>query len=72
MYNDSHQNKKEFNKMKTVAEIEEITINNRLMVDALVEYLAKDAEEIDEFATNLSIEVDDDSELDAILNEELG
>jgi len=58
--------------MKTVAEIEEITINNRLMVDALVEYLAKDAEEIDEFATNLSIEVDDDSELDAILNEELG
>ena len=58
--------------MKTVAEIEEITINNRLMVDALVEYLAKDAEKIDEFATNLSIEVDDDSELDAILNEELG
>ena len=57
--------------MKTVAEIEEIRINNRLMVDALAEYLAKDAEEIDEFATNLTIEVDDDNELDAILNEEL-
>jgi len=59
--------------MKT--EIEEIRTNNRLMVDALLEYLTKDyaaAEEIDEFANNLTIEVDDDSELDAIMEEELG